>query len=107
MSAANLKPEHATAAIVAIESASPDEPRLLLLESSDKSSDELRTEAFEHLGRGDVITLGMIFRQFDEQSGQQATFPYQFVGLNERGLAVLRDAATRQVDFGELTKHVN
>jgi hypothetical protein len=107
MSAAKLDPSHVTAAIVYIESANPDKPHFLLLEEQGKTPEQSRAEAFEQLGRDDVIALGMLFRQFDAQSKQQATFPYQFTGLNERGIAVLRSGAAIQDRFTALTKTPN
>jgi len=107
MAAASLNPKHVDAAIVFIELAAPDSPRVLLLETEGQTPEESRAAAFEVLGRDDVIALGMIFRQFDEQSQQQSTFPYQFMGLNERGVGVLKAAATLQVAVGELRKDTN
>jgi hypothetical protein len=99
MTAAKLNPDDVTAAIVFIERDNPDQPNVLLMDD--------QQAAFEQLGRDDVIALGMIFRQFDEQTKQQSTFPYQFMGLNERGMDVLKKAATQQVVAAELTKEVN
>jgi hypothetical protein len=99
MSAAKLNPNDVTAAIVFIEGANPDRPNVLLMDD--------QKAAFEQLGRDDVIALGMIFSQFDEQTKQQAIFPYQFMGLNERGIKVLRAAATLQDLAIKLTKNVN
>lgn len=107
MSAANLNPNHVSAVIVFIELTDPETPRLLLLEKEGKTPEQCREAAFETLGRDDVIALGMVFKQFDEQSRQQTTFPYQFMGLTERGVYVLRTAATSLVAVGELTKVVN
>jgi hypothetical protein len=107
MTAAKLNPNHVTAAIVAIETADPDRPHPLLLEEEGKTPVQCRETAFETLGRDDVIALGMIFRQFDEQSKQQATFPYQFMGLNERGMTVLRKAALDQEIGTALVKTLN
>jgi hypothetical protein len=107
MSLAKLRPEHVTAAIVYIESADADQPRVLLLEQEGKTEEECKKAVFEQLGHDDVIALGMIFRQFDERDKKQATFPYQFTGLNARGIAVLRKAAELQVRAGELMKNGN
>jgi hypothetical protein len=107
MIAAKLKPEHVSALIVYIEMANPDEPHVLLLESPDKTAEQMQAAAFEQLGRDDVIALGMLFTQLDEQAEpnkQQVIFPYQFMGLNERGIAVLKEAATRQHNAISLTK---
>jgi hypothetical protein len=107
MSAAKLNPEHVTAAIVYIETADPDKPQFALLESKQRTPDECRFDAFEDLGRDDVIAIGMIFDQYDEKTGQHITFPYQFTGLNERAIAVLRKAAEVQQMFTSLAKTVN
>jgi hypothetical protein len=106
MSAAGLNPQHVAALIVYIDSANPDKPRFLSIEEEGKTPDECRGAAFEKLG-DDAIALGMIFRQFDERSKQQTAFPYQFVGLNERGVGVLRGAAAAQVAVAEMMKGIN
>jgi len=111
MTAAKLNPNHATAAIVFIELADPDRPHMLLLEEEiGKPSENCRQKAFEQLGRDDVIALGMVFRQFDAEKGKEGEFtrfPYQFTGLNERGIAVLRKAVELWHEAGKLTKAVN
>lgn len=107
MRGAKLDPRHVTAAIVFIESANPDQPHFLLLDEEGKTPEQSREVAFKELGRDDVIALGMIFRQFDDRSKQQSTFPYQFTGLTERGIAVLRKAADIQDKATALTKTPN
>jgi hypothetical protein len=95
MQAAGLKPEHAEAAIVYVERAAPDEPHVFTLA-------EDRIRALELFASEDVIPLGMIFMQHDEQTGQRAIFPYLFFGLNQRGMAVLRKAAEREIAAAEM-----
>jgi hypothetical protein len=95
MQAAGLKPEHAEAAIVYVERAAPDEPRVFTLA-------EDRIRALELFASEDVIPLGMIFTQHDEQTRQRAIFPYLFFGLNQRGMAVLRKAAEREIAAAEM-----
>lgn len=107
MAAAGLKREHAEAAIVYVEAANPDQPRTIRLDAKGRSSDETKTEAFEILGRDDVIALGMVFVQMDERTGQQATFPHLFVGLNKRGMDVLKSAAAAQYEATEFFKVTN
>jgi hypothetical protein len=107
MTAAELKPRHVAAAIVYVERAAPDQPRLLALEEKGKSPEEMQSAAFEVLGRPDVIALGLIFGQIDERTKQKAIFPYLFFGLNQRGMAVLKKAAAKELAAGELLKNVN
>lgn len=107
MTAAKLKPCHVAAAIVYVEQTDPEQPRLLALEEEGKSLEEMQSAAFEVLGRPDVITLGMIFGQIDEQTKQKAIFPYLFFGLNQRGMAVLKRAAAVEFELGELLKNAN
>lgn len=95
MIAAGLRPKDAGAVIVYIERGNQDRAQLLELENADKSESDMRGEAFKTLAREDVIALGMIFTQMDQQSNQRAIFPYLFFGLNQRGMAVLRQAAER------------
>lgn len=92
MSAANLDPAHVTASIVFIESAAPDSPQMIAMEKPGRSLEECRAFVYETIGRDDVIALGMIFEQYDEQAKEMAAFPYQFMGLNERGISVMRSA---------------
>jgi hypothetical protein len=107
MSIEKLDPKHVTAAIVFIEEADPDQPRVLLLEEEGKSEEECKQAVFEQLGRHDVQALGMLFRQFDAEKKQQSTFPHLFVGLNARGMAVLKKAALMQEKGAALLKSVN
>jgi hypothetical protein len=107
MAAAKLNPKDVEALIVYIENTEPDTPRVLLLEEEGKTPGQCQMAAFKELGRDDVIAIGMLFRQFDTLSKQQFTFPYQFVGLNERGVAVLKKAAMMQVGASKLLKDVN
>jgi hypothetical protein len=107
MTAAKLNSRHAEAVIIFVERATPDQPHFLFLEEEGKTPEEMRKAAFERLIREDVITLGMIFGQFDEQTKQKAIFPYLFFGLNQRGMAVLRKAAELQQEAAILLKSVN
>jgi len=100
MSLEKLSPKHVDAAIVFIEESNPDQPHFVLLSEGE---DRVR----EELSSPDVIALGMLFRQFDAEKKQQSTFPYLFVGLNERGMAVLKKAAEIQCKYAALTKDVN
>ena len=93
MSLEKLDPKAVAAVIVFIEEANPDQPRWLSVEVEGESGDEAKRKVLEQLGRPDVIALGMIFRQFDAIEKKQTTFPYQFVGLNQRGIDVLKKAA--------------
>ena len=95
MATAKLDPDHVEAAIVFIEMADQDAPKLLALEQeTGEPSEKCRQATFKQLSRSDVIALGMIFRQFDKKRKSATVFPYQFMGLNDRGLAVMRRAAT-------------
>jgi hypothetical protein len=107
MTIEKLEPTHVTAAIVFIELADPGQPRVLLLEEEGKSEEECKQALFDQLGRHDVIALGMIFRQFDAKEKKQATFPYQFTGLSQRGISVLRKAAEIQERYTALIKNMN
>ena len=109
MTTAGLKPEHAEALIVYVQLADLDTPRILLLEEPGKTADEMRRAALETLGQEDAITLGMLFQQHDEQTGQRAIFPRQYSGLslNKRGMDVLKQAAQTQFAGAELLKKVN
>jgi hypothetical protein len=110
MIAANppLNPGHAVALIVFIEIASPDKPQFIAIEEEvGKNCEKCQTKVFEQLSRGDVIALGMVFRQFDEKTSQFVRFPYQFTGLNERGIAVLQNAVRVWDSAGKLTMNVN
>jgi hypothetical protein len=104
MAAAKLNPNDAGAVVVYVETSNPELPHFLGLEHTDKSPEESRRTAFEVLGRDDVIALGMLFLQFDEQAKKQTIFPYQFVGLNDRGLSVLRSAGLLQHEGIAFTK---
>ena len=107
MTLAKLDPSHVTAVIVYIEEADQDKPNFLMLEEPGRSIEDCQKAVFEQLSRPDVIALGMLFRQWDEQKKQQITFPYQFMGLNDRGIAVLRRAAELQDKYGALTRDAN
>jgi len=100
MSIEKLSPEHVDAAIVYIEETNPEQPISLLMREGEARVKEV-------LSRPDVIALGMLFTQFDEKKKQQAIFPYLFVGLNERGVAVLRKAAELQNKGIGITKIAN
>jgi hypothetical protein len=109
MTNAGLKPEHVAAAIIYIERSDPAQPRFMPLEQEGKTPEEMRKQAFDFLmSRGeDVIVLGMIFAQIDEQTKQKAIFPRLFFGLNQRGMDVLKRAAQAEYALGELLKNVN
>jgi hypothetical protein len=107
MAVAGLQSSDVTAAIVFIEEADPDKPRLLLLEENGKSTEECEKSVFEQLSRPDVIALGMVFQQFDEREKKLTTFPYQFMGLNKRGIAVLRKAVEHLDSTVARAKNVN
>lgn len=96
MSAAGLRPEHVGAEIVYVTQNAPDTPERLLMCGQGRTDDEWRDEALSRLAQDDVIVLGMLFTQFDEQSGTQAIFPHLFVPLNARGMDVLKREALRQ-----------
>ncbi|GGG71864.1 hypothetical protein [Edaphobacter dinghuensis] len=102
MIAAKLNPHHVDAAIVYIEAANPELPHFILLDDESRSLDEIRAAAFDILGRDDVLALGMLFKQHDEQTKQDVTFPYLFTGLSVNGIAVLRKAATNQYEGARL-----
>jgi hypothetical protein len=107
MSAANLNPKHAVAAIVYVAEAAPDKPELLFLESEQRTPEQCQMDAYATLDRDGVIAIGMVFDQYDEQSGQLVTFPYQFTGLNDRAIVVLRKAAEVPQRFTSAAKTVN
>ena len=107
MTAAGLKPEHAEALIVYVRLADLDIPRIVLLEEPGKTAEEMRRAALETLGAEDVITLGMIFQQHDEQTGQRAFFPRLYFGLSKRGMDMLKRAAQEQFEGAELLKKVH
>lgn len=107
MVAAGLKPEHAEALVVYVQRADLDTPHVLLLERNGEAASEMRRTALETLGREDVITLGMIFQQYDEQTGQRSIFPRLYFGLNERGMDVLKRAAEMQFRAGEVLKQAH
>lgn len=102
MQAAELRPEHVEAAIVYVQRADPDQPHRFLLEEPGKAQEGIRESAKALFASEDVIPLGMIFLQYDEQTGQRAIFPYLFFGLNQRGMAVLRKAAEREIAAAEM-----
>jgi len=107
MALEKLQPSDVSAVIVYLEEAHPDVPRFLLLEEAGKSEEEIKSSVFEVLSRSDVLALGMLFRQFDAEKKQQSTFPFQFTGLTEGGIALLRRAAEMQGKMSSLTKDVN
>lgn len=107
MSLEKLQPSHVTAAIVYLQEGDPSTPRFLLLEEPNKTEEEVKAAIFETLGRPDVLAIGMLFRQFDAEKKEQSTFPYQFTGLSENGLAMLRKAAELQAKGTALLKEVN
>ena len=104
MVAANLNPADAEAIIVFVAPETQSTPRSLPIEAPGKSVEQMRSAAFAELSREGVFAVGMLFDQFDEQSKQQATFPYQLQGLNESGVMCLRAAATMQVQGREILK---
>jgi hypothetical protein len=107
MALERLPQSDVTAAIVYLEEADPSWPHFLLLEEDGKSEEEIKALIFERLSRPDVLALGMLFRQWDAEKQQQITFPYQFTGLSEGGVAMLRRAAELQEKGSRLTKDVN
>ena len=107
MDAAKLNPQHAAAAIVYVIQADPDSPRLLPLEETGKTPEELQLAAFDTLGRPDVIALGVLFAQFDERTRKKAIFPYLFFGLGERGMAGLKKAASIEFEMTEMLKNAS
>jgi|SRR5579864_220872 len=109
MTKAGLKPEHVAAAIIYVERSTPEQPHFLYLEEKGKTPEEMRKEAFDFLVNRaeDVIVLGMILVQFDEQTKQRAIFPRLFFGLNKRGMDVLKQAANLEFTLGALLKNVN
>lgn len=107
MTAAKLNPQHAEAAIIYVERDDMDKPRFLFLEDAGIMPEVTRKAAYTLLVREDVIALGVIFGQFDEQAKQKAVFPYLFFGLNQRGMAVLRKAAEIQQEAALLLRNVN
>lgn len=106
---AGLKPEHVAAAVVYVERPNADVPHFLPLEEPGKTGEEMRKQISDFLiSHGeDMIVLGMIIVQFDEQSKQRAIFPRLFFGLNKRGMDVLKKAAELEYAAGELLKNVN
>ena len=107
MSAAELKPDHAEALIVYVAMPDMDVPHFLSLESAHRTPEECQRVALEQLGQGNALALGMVFTQFDEQTKQQALFPYQFMPLSDRGIAVLRRSAMIQDELIKQTKTAN
>ena len=107
MSAAKLNPAHAEAAVVFVEQSDPDQPQFLFLELPGRTPEEVRNAALEFLTREDVIELGMLFSQFDEQTKQRATFSYMFYGVNQRAMDILKRAAAERFVAEEMLKHTN
>jgi hypothetical protein len=111
MEEAGLNPNHARAHIVFIDEANPLVPILQSIESPDKSLEQTRAEVFERLASGSAIAIGMIFRQFDQDavpgSGNHTCFPYQFTGLSEAGVFVLKIAALQIQASIAANKEVN
>jgi hypothetical protein len=108
MTKAELKPYHAEAVIVFIDSANPDQPQFLHLEDAvGKLSESCHTKVLETLSRRDVIAVGMLFQQFDETKNQRAIFPKLLMPLNGRGMEVLKKAAAIQNEGMTLFKSVN
>jgi len=88
MQEAGLRMDHVKGEIVAIRDNDPDEPVFVSVAKQEA--------AIETLSAPNIIALGCVFRQFDEQMKQGATFFVQFTGLSERGLAVLKKAAEKR-----------
>lgn len=108
MSKEDLKPYHAQAVIVFIDSAHPDNPQFLHVEDEvGKPSESCHKKVLETLSRTDVIALGLLFYQFDEEKEQRSIFPRLLMGLNERGMEVLKKAAIVQNGAMTLFKTVN
>lgn len=95
MEAAKLDPKHATASLVLITEENPIEPILFSIGTEAKSLEQLRTDLFALLASGSAMAIGLIFRQYDEEAKNIAFFPYQFTGLSEAGVLVLKIAALR------------
>jgi hypothetical protein len=98
MAAEGLKPKHVEAHIVYVKASNEDNPLSLQVDGGPSKSDEQwKHEALEALKDDDVLALGMVFIQYDAAAkggaGQLVYFPHQFMGLSERGIAVLRKAA--------------
>lgn len=104
MTDAKLNPAHVGAEIVYVTQESPDDPERLLMCGEGRTDEEWRDEALKELAKDDVIVLGMLFVQYDAQSGTQAIFPHLFVPLNARGMAVLRKEAETQHNAQALLK---
>ncbi|HEX3985371.1 MAG TPA: hypothetical protein VHX13_02080 [Acidobacteriaceae bacterium] len=101
MADAKLKPEQVDAAIIYVTRAYPERPCFLRLE------DSVRPAALNLLAREDVIALGMLFVQFDARAKQRTIFPHLFFGLNQRGMAVLKEAAALEYTAGAVLKDVH
>jgi hypothetical protein len=78
MTAAELDPKHAEAMIVYVAGEKPFEPELLPLEPESR-----REKVFKVFSRGDVLPLGVAFRQYDDKAGKNAFFVRQFSALTD------------------------
>jgi hypothetical protein len=107
MRAAGLDPNHAKAAIVYVMEKDPTKPHFLLLESDSRPVEECQVAAYRKLGGNDVLAIGMIFDQYDAESGQTTTFPHQFTGLSAEAMEVLKEAARAEQQLIAQSKVAN
>ncbi|MGI4755929.1 MAG: hypothetical protein ACRYGF_03670 [Janthinobacterium lividum] len=100
MTAAGLNPAHAEACIVYVTMEARLKAEYIPIEGDNRSAEEIRAAAYEILGRDDVLALGMVFHQFDEEAKKNAYFPFQFMGLSNDGVLVMRHATTEIEKLG-------
>jgi hypothetical protein len=96
MQSAGLNPEHVDALIIGVRASNLDEPVFISID---------RDKAIAALSAPDIGALGCIFRQRDGE--QNVDFFVQFTGLSERGLNVLKRAATMQHAWSKLKVTAN
>ena len=80
MVAAGLDPSDAVGTIIYVDGQFPTTPRRFPLELPGVSTEQAQAALFGYLGNGHLTAIGMVFRQFDQDTKQQSTFPYQFTG---------------------------
>ncbi|MGB6774900.1 MAG: hypothetical protein WBE45_11015 [Terriglobales bacterium] len=97
MSLEKLEPTDVGAVIVFVDEATPDQPHFLRVEVEGEAADECKRKVLEQLWGKGMYAVGMLFRQFDAKEKRQTTFPYQFTGLSESAIAVLKKAAEMQL----------
>jgi hypothetical protein len=107
MQRAKLNPDDVDGAVVYVEKSDPDKPHVLLIAEKEKTPEQSKEDAVQKLMHADVIALGMIFAQHDAELKKQAYFPLLFVGLNKRGMDVLKKVAEEQFAAHALLKNVN